>query len=281
MPIPKQDVSKIVFREEITLINNGKARLKRDSDGYYKDVPLAVLGATTDNKSYYDVPTFVQQITSPQSFIKKLMKRRQLYGEFGHPNLTGLKTNEEIFARLLEIREDRWSHHYKSIGTGPMLESGGRLILGDLKPFGKFADVCESSLNTPTINTGMSLRSITSEKQIEDISFRTMKKLVTFDFVGAGGSPEASKEFSPGLENLDLKQLERDQSRLVVSMNEGRRIISTVSMERFTKHELNDIFGSKDIVVLGKEFTLIEGTSKLVERETERCVTAAQLLLRK
>lgn len=235
-----QNVDNIQFRVETLVVHNGHklGRLRPDENGYYAHVPMAVLGIQTRNNTYYDVPAFVAQINNPSSMFSQRLAGGQLYGEWGHPNIIGLG-DMEAMARLSDIREENYSHFFRGVNTGQKLEGGGLILEATIKPHGPFKQSLLDNLDDPCMNTAFSLRAITRAEQRGGVSFRTMRKLVTFDAVGAGGYFQASKAFSPATENFDMFD--------VSLIDVDTATLSQVALENFTDTELNDIFKSNHI----------------------------------
>ena len=235
MSITLQNVSNIQFRVETLVAKDKRKRVRKDADGYYMDIPVAVLGTVSQNQTYYDVGAFAEQMTSPKTYINKVLTQGKLYGEWGHPKILGM-SNQEAIDRLSYVDEEKHSHHFKSITTGETLSDGGKLVLATLKPTGPYKQSLIDNLEDPVMNTSFSLRAITSAEQKGNVSYRVMRKLVTFDAVGAGGYAEAAKSFSPALESFD-----------VTITPTGQITLTQVSMESYTDTELNELFGTNDI----------------------------------
>lgn len=235
-----QNVDNLQFRVETLVVHNGHklGRMRPNAEGYYEHVPMAVLGIQTRNNTYYDVPAFMAQITDPSSMFNIRLRGGQLYGEWGHPDIIGMSDSLAL-ARLADIREDRWSHHIKGLNSGAMLEGGGRIIEATVKPTGPFKESLQDNFDDPCMNTAFSLRAITRAEQRGSLSFRTMRKLITFDAVGAGGYFQASKAFSPATESFDTFD--------VSLINADTAIFSQAALENFTSTELNDLFKTNHI----------------------------------
>jgi len=177
--------------------------LKPDADGYYKDVPLMVLGVPTLNDFFYNPEPTIKCITDPTSRFNMMLKAGSLYGECDHPPV---RTKEDL-TRLMEIHKKTESHHFRKVHTATeALANGGVLIMGDLKPSGPYGPYLKESLENPHENTSFSVRSLCQEtvnpstgQRIRDIQI-----LVTFDYVHSGGFKEASKRYSPATESLEL-----------------------------------------------------------------------------
>lgn len=228
-----QNVSNIQFRIETLVAKDRRntGRVKPDAQGYYAGIPVAVLGTVSQNNTYYDVDSFQKQIQSPDTYINKVLTQGKLYGEYGHPMIAQLPPDQQL-ARLAVIDEKAISHHISEIYTGETLASGGRLVLAKLKPTGPYKESLKDNLEDPCMNTSFSLRAITSAEQRGNVSYRVMKKLVTFDAVAAGGYMEASKSYAPAMESFD-----------VTIAPTGIVTMTQVAMETYTDTELNELFG--------------------------------------
>lgn len=257
----KEDVSSISFCIESIAPGNGRVRFEKDDGGFYVGVPISALGVSTRNNSYYDVDSFVRHLNDPNTQFNMLLKSRQLYGEYGHPDILGMEDNLAI-ARIRTVLEKETSHLFKKIYTGPKLESGGRIVYADLKPCRKHGDDVRESLDDPEQNTAFSIRSLTHNSQKGSISYRKMIQFITADFVNAPGFAEASKGYAHiGTESFkggsatDLVKVEK------LISNDGLSIIDGISTESFTDGELNEIFGSKNVTVSKRSITFAN-TSK-------------------
>lgn len=220
-------------------------------------MPMAVLGTVTDNNTYYDVDSFVYQLNSPTTFFNRLLSDGKLYGEFGHPDLLSL-TKEQQIRRLTKIDEKNQSHHISAVMTGEKLENGGRIIYGLVKPAGPYGEFLKQTLDDPCQNTSFSLRSITHDRAVGNITHRVAKMFVTFDYVCGGGYVEAAKRWAPGVESLDITR-----DRAIVTE-------ASVALESLKDTEINEIFGAKTVTIgktsrtfLTKDAALRDETGRL------------------
>jgi hypothetical protein len=228
--------SQFYFIIETLEIDNGKRlrALKPDEYGYY-EVPAAVLGGLTREEFNYDPSCFFNCITSPQSKFNILLKEGNLYGEYGHPF-------DADIPRAMTIDEKMVSHHFSKVYAGPQISSGGRLILTKIKPFGPYKNELKDSLEDPKVNTALSLRAI-CEQRIDyatKVITRFMKYLVTFDYVFGSGYKEASKRYSPAMENISFKITKQDFYK-----DENM----TVCYENISDKDVLDIFGAKEMII--------------------------------
>jgi hypothetical protein len=236
-----QNVDRISFSVDVLTVRNGRklGRVRPDQDGYY-EMPIAVLGTVTDNRTYYEVEDFVGQLTSPESYINRVLTDGKLYGEYGHPMIMLLPESQQL-PRLMIVDEKTVSHHIRKIRTGEKLESGGRILYGQIKPHGPYGAQLQDSLNDPCLNTSFSLRSIAASRQEGNVTRRKMKMLVTFDCVLAGGYNEASKRYAPSVETA--------APPIDITLDRLPKPSVMAAMETLTDTELNEIFGAKVVTI--------------------------------
>ncbi len=251
-----EKTSTLSFLVETLMVRDSRSLgiARPDGDGYY-DMPMAVFGIPTRNRTYYEVSDFVDQIVGKESYVNKLLTDGNLYGEYGHPDVTGL-TQDQIISRLLMIDEKQHSHHIKQLATGDELETGGKILNGKVKPFGPYGKYLQDNLDNPAMNTAFSLRSIAASRNEGDIIRRNIKKLVTFDAVGVGGYAEASKRYSSATESFNIEMLPNSTIQ-----------ISEAAMECFTDTELNEIFGAKQVMIGTRRMTYVAGSKTFVNNE--------------
>ena len=271
-----ENVNNVAFTVETLLTKNGEhlGSMTPDDDGYYNDFPLAVLGSSTQNNTYYHVEPFVKQITDEDSYVNKMLANGTLYGEYGHPALEGLDKMAQL-NRLATVAEDRRSHHFKRIRTGKTLENGCVLIVGDIKPTGDYGPRLEENLREKFMNTCFSLRSITKQQQKDGLLMREMLKLITFDMVTAGGYYEASKRFA------DNNNTAGNESLSYTFIPDSDMVLSEqISVENFSNSELNDIFGTNDVLINRKTFTMQHKSDLAVLKGSNNITSIQHELLR-
>lgn len=256
----KEDVSRISFCIESIAPGNGRHKFKKDDGGFYIGVPIAAIGVSTRNNSYYDVKSFVSHLEDPSTPFNMMLKSRQLYGEMGHPDIIGMEHNLAI-ARIRMVAEANSSHLFKSIYTGPALESGGRIVYADLKPInlnGVGARVKES-LEDPEQNTAFSIRTLTANEQKGNISYRKMLQFVTADFVNTPGFAEATKGYAHvGTESFKGGTADDFITVDYTRGEDGFYVADGISTECFNDGELNELFGSKSVKLLRRTVSLVQ-----------------------
>lgn len=222
-----------------------------DKYGYYT-APLAVIGHTTMNKTYYMPGPFVEAMTGPSSPFAMQVRNGNMFGEWGHPFTKDLE-------RIGIVMEDRYAHHLRKVYTRE-LPDGSVMIMGEMKPFGPYGKYLEESFASPYINTAFSLRSLCTEvfNRMENRIDRTVKYFVTFDAVGSSGYKESTKRYTnlgTGKESLNYTEKELvDKTNFSMDVapedfftKEGRVLPAFESKNIITDGWLTDLFGAKEI----------------------------------
>lgn len=252
------DVSSITINVESGMLLGGSKAYKPNKHGYYEKVPLLAFGTTTRAQSYYTPESIVEQVTSPQSQFNICLTEGYLYGEWGHPDVDLLTDNNARMARMVRVDERHHCHHFNRVYTGPALDTGGRLLLGDVKPVYPHGDALRTTAEDPSINTAFSLRSITRNTQIGRVSKRDIVKLVTIDCVGAPGIMQASKAFAPiATESFNTPA---GKELFVYDMptdDDGLLVIDSVSLESFSNTELNELVQANKIITSARRTHLV------------------------
>ena len=227
---------------ETQIVRDGRklGRVKVDADGY-AEIPFGVLGGLSRNKTFYDVDSFVDNLTKGQSLFSKLITDGNLHGEYGHPDVIGM-TRTDAISRMCRIDEKNSSHHIKKVRTGEQLPTGGKLLLGTIRPDGGIhKEAMLDRLNNPHDNLSFSLRAITADRQMNDGTlYRTMQNLITFDCVTAGGYAEASKRYAATENIVVLNDLRR---------NDFLCPNGDIAVENFTICDVDEMFGAFAIEV--------------------------------
>lgn len=229
--------NKVFFCVQVLNDLNGRQlkALRPDEDGYYS-VVLAVLDATSRNRTFYDVDSIIREITDPKTVFNQMLTQGNLRGEYGHPS------KESSLDRIGEILEDRVAFHISKIWTGEKLENGGIPVYGKIRPCGPHGKYVEQSLLNPKENTTFSLRCLMTQKvdTANNRLYRTVKQLITFDYVNMPGYLEASKWYSPATEGF-IHEIQPED----VFFNENTK----VGFEHWSDRDLADLFGMKEFVV--------------------------------
>lgn len=202
-----------------------------DTDGYFT-VVVAVLNTMSRNKCFYDTKAIIDQITNKNTIFNQMLVHGQLYGEFGHP------PHDADISRIEIIDEKSKSHHFRKVWCGEESNEGDIPIYAEIRPCGtEWGHALLDSLLNKWENTAFSLRSLmkTSWDNARNCQYRTIIRLVTFDYVNTPGFLKASLRYAPATEGIIGRELFIDD----FFREDGTRIAT----ESFTNDDLIKYFG--------------------------------------
>lgn len=247
------------FVVETFIVENGMAlkSVERDSDGYFKGLPLAVLGDVTRNKTHYDEETMINQIVKPSAFNLRLTEGN-LSGEWGHPVVDYSTILGKT--RVMTIEPTREALHYRRIYSKPLKSSNKIAIFGDAKPSGPYGAYFEERMLDPTRNCAFSLRSITQDRvdQRTGVTYKRVAQLITFDAgVPSGGYKEASKRY---MSNEALNGFVSQPIEYSDLMNMKR----AVGFESLIDDEVLEMFQANKVIVKKEVIGVVDLNNRLV-----------------
>lgn len=255
----------ISFRVETLFTANGNkvGRIKPDENGIYKGLPMMVMGQVTQQNTYYDPQSMMDQITNPESRFNIIYKQGKLYGEYGHPVFLGMADSDKL-QRLVTVDESRTSHLFTGLYTDPASRDGTVVLRGDVKPTGPFGSVFKESLDDPVVNTAFSLRAyVSTDMRPNGLKYRTVRQLTTWDTVGASGYATTDKANALGLESFSGDTFHDFEINV---MEDGNLMIDQVALETFSNTDLNEIFGVSKISQIIQSRTFVKADSSLQQR---------------
>lgn len=221
--------------------------LHPDKDGYYKDVPLLVIGKASRNMKYYDDRSLLENITNPNSRFYINLTEGNLLGEYGHPIV--LK-NEDLM-RMAIIEMTRVSHSIRRVYTKDV--NGDVVMFGDIKPCGPMGQYLKESLEDSTRNTSFSLRSICAKISQDGAVLRQrVLSLVTIDAVDGPGYKIASKRYA----NQGVAQMSNEGLDYYIPeelMSSQHEINDLIGVESITNEAVMDLFGTDKVKVFSTE----------------------------
>jgi len=255
----------ISFRVETLFFNKGGrvGRVVPSASGVYSGMPLMVIGQTTQQNTYYDPKSVMDQITNPESRFNKVFSQQKLYGEYGHPSFLGMAKEDQL-QRLCTVDERNVSHLFTSFYTDKPSADGTVVLRGDIKPTGPMGAVFKESLDDPMVNTSFSLRAyVNTDVGRDGIKYRTVRSLTTFDVVGASGFSSTDKAHSLGLESFAGEQYDDYE---IKKIENGNLLIDQIALETYSNTDLNEIFGVSSISKIVQSRTLVESDKSLQEK---------------
>lgn len=247
----------------------------KDNDGYYLDIPAAVIGIVSRNKTRYDAKHFIEQITSPESSFNKRLCEGVLGGELGHPEVDMRSQNG--ISRLLNINPQKQSHHIRTIKVKNIKDLGIDVVTMDAKGAGPYGYVFEESMADPTRNTAFSLRGL-SQAVVNKATGITDKKLIaltTFDMVVGGGFAQASKRymqlaqeamFIVGEDDFHVGSCEVIDH---VLSDEDLVTVRNIAVESFTDTELNEIIKANRVIIGSTEIGFVDKKSMTIVNQAD------------
>lgn len=255
----------IQFRVETMFVSNGNrvGRVKPDENGIYKGLPMMVLGQVTQQQTYYDPASVVDQITNPQSRFNIIYKQNKLYGEYGHPTFYGMSDNDKI-QRLMTVDESKISHLFTGLYTDPASADGTVILRADVKPTGPMGPVFKEGLDDPVINTAFSLRAYVDTKMRPDgLKYRTVRQLTTWDTVGPSGYATTDKANALGLESFSGDNFHDFEIQV---LEDGNLMIDQIALETFSNTDLNEIFGATSVSQIIQSRTFVKTDPSLHQK---------------
>lgn len=250
----------IIFSSTYLAAKGKKGIIKPDSDGYYE---LVVGGLNIFNSAGSLYTADAASLFNNPSF-KRRVQNGALKGEVGHPfnDCSGsagsggscFVSQEDFLDRFLTIRETNvCSTHSKVwLDFDRLKDKSGRLVIAIMaltKPAGVHADVLRDSLNDTKQNTAFSVRGITEDKMAGGIRQRSLKTIVTFDYVNEPGIHIATEWESPALESFYEKKVD---SRDVMKLEKSIIVKNLATESHMLLNELSWIKDSDPIVANSK-----------------------------
>lgn len=189
--------------------SNKKGILRPNQDGYYT-LPVGGLNVFNSAGHFYTA-NGVKGLFESSSQLMRRVKRGALRGEVGHPKQLHGQNEDDYLLRILSIDEKNVCAHFSELWLDfdNYRDKNGKpmvAIMALVAPSGPFGDFLQKQLDNPKENVCFSIRSLTEDRMRGGVYERTLKTVVTFDYVNEPGIHIAEKFKSTGLEsqNEDL-----------------------------------------------------------------------------
>jgi hypothetical protein len=212
--------------------------LKKTPEGYYPMV-VGALNVFNSGGQFYPANNDARALFEQSSSFMRRVQDGALRGEMGHPKPgpRSLDANEqrlrdqEFVRRNLSIYEERVCCHHMKIWLDfdSVKNKDGQpviAIMSLVKPSGELGHVLEKQLENPHENVCFSIRSFTDNKTRFGIEERTLKEIVTFDYVNEPGISHAKKYLSPALESGFEMSISRGMLDSAIMMNRPDNVSS-------------------------------------------------------
>jgi hypothetical protein len=225
---------------------------------------MMVLGEVTQQKTYYDPQSVVEQITNPNTGFAMAFAAQKKKGEYGHPSFIGHGyTDTEKLERLMTVREESTSHLFTGLYTDAAASDGTVVVRADIKPTGPMGPTLKAELDDPVVNVAFSLRAYVSTEVGQDgLKRRKVRSLCTFDTVGSSGYKSTDKAHSIGLESFSG---DTHHDYEINVMSDGNLMIDQIALESFSDNEMTEIFGSQ-LARVTQSRTFVETNKDLMAR---------------
>lgn len=197
----------VSFVSTALLGTNKVGNLKPDGSGYY-EVVLGGFETANMHGHYYTFEQQTKNLFEESSQFMRQIKNGNLFGEYGHPKRQPAESIMDFLKRCVLVSEERQAFHIRnvSINERDVKDSSGKAIvavLGEVKPMGPYGSFLKEILDTPSANCCFSVRAQTDDNELPNgKESRSVKQIITWDYVGDPGVSTSSKFKSPKLESF-------------------------------------------------------------------------------
>jgi hypothetical protein len=235
--------NQIRFSCESLVGTNRVGLLKQTDNGYYPMV-VGALNVFNSGGSYY-VYEQAKQLFEESSSLMRRVKRGVLKGEYGHPVRQPGMTPEDFMYRAMDILPKNVCCHHRSISLdfeSVKDEKGNPVIaiISEVQPSGPMGDYLKASLDNKDENVCFSIRAFSDDRMVAGKNVKTLRNVITFDYVIEPGIEHAEKYKSPTLESRTEMVINKTMLEKALAPKDGR--IATESI-KLTAQELFQSFG--------------------------------------
>lgn len=235
--------NQIRFSCESLVGTNKVGVLKKTEDGYYP-ICVGALNVYNSGGSYY-VYEQARQLFEESSSLMRRVKRGVLKGEYGHPvKLPGM-SQEDFMYRAMDILPTNVCCHHRSINLDfeSVKDKDGKpliAIISEVQPSGPMGDYLKASLDNKDENVCFSIRAFSDDKMMGKQNIKTLRNVITFDYVIEPGIEYAEKYKSPTLESRSEMVVTRGLMERALAPRAGRLATESRTM---SAQELFSSFG--------------------------------------
>lgn len=200
-------MSGVSFVSTALMGTNKVGDLKPDSSGYYQ-VVLGGFETANMHGHFYSFEKQTQNLFEESSQFMRQIKNGNLFGEYGHPKRHPGESIMDFLRRCILVSEDRQALHIRKveINKQDVKDKSGKAIvavLGEIKPMGPYGQYLKEILDTKSANCCFSVRAQTDDTDIGNgKENRSVKQIITWDYVGDPGVPTSTKYNAPKLESF-------------------------------------------------------------------------------
>jgi len=146
-----------------------------------------------------------KELFDQSSAFMRRVNRGVLKAEYGHPKPQPGMTDRAFAARVMNIDEDRVCAHHKTLWLEDYKGPDGKSVLAimsKVRDTGPYGATLARSLENKDENVCFSIRAFTDDRMIGGVNHRTLRQIITFDYVNEPGMAIAEKYKSPALEHF-------------------------------------------------------------------------------
>lgn len=178
---------------------NHIAGIKTDEDGY-AEYTLGALDCLSSREEFYVFNEAVKQVFSPNSIFMHRMRNATLRGELEHPHPKGTDDVRSFINRVKTILLSNVSHKIRKVELRRGKDENGKsiiLVIGQVKPSGRYGYVMENLMKDPEENIMFSIRALSKRWRQGNQVFKQITQPVTWDLVNDGGISYATRYTDP------------------------------------------------------------------------------------
>lgn len=223
---------------------NKQGIVKCSADGYYP-VVLGALNSFNSAGAYYPADESARQLFEASSLLMRRINSGTLHGECGHPRRDPRGTDRDFVIRLYDIYEPNVSHHIRKVWLSEEGRGGQKLILvmGEVRPAGPRGAALKEALENRHQNVCFSVRSFTLDSPFNGTIYKSLREIVTWDWVNEPGIASADKWHIPTLESFDDSKASISKEMLLSMAIEERARGVTLESKPNTVQQLVQTLG--------------------------------------
>ncbi len=234
-------MSKLSFGNIILAQNGKKGILKPDENGYYL---INAGGFNIPNRAgiTYTGNQYIKECMHPDSDLARRLKRGEVYAEAGHPPMFFFERVGGVVVRTPITDLLQWINRLKTIDMDRACAHISEIIfdcdddairrglpiynLIRVKPFEStvYGRMFKENLDTPEMNTSMSIRTVTTPMQFGDTT-RNVEYFTNYDWVFEPGLSHANKHSTAGCESFSQELKFDENAKLTLTEDQAIQII--------------------------------------------------------
>lgn len=196
----------LVYQNSLIIGSTKVGSIRPDANGY-REVVLGAFNCNNSGGAFYPLEPVKNLLLSNSTLMRRL-KDRALRSEYGHPRRNNMSP-VEFLTRVLDIHEQSTCNHILKLELDEQRivdkETNQKVaaIIGWIAPSGPYGDALERQFDNPEENVCYSIRSITNDAtNAQGQLVKSIKEIVTWDYVNEPGIVYAKKSYSPALESI-------------------------------------------------------------------------------